>query len=51
MDGSFLVCKKGYEKEGDGHSSKVCCDRVRQNGFKPKEESFRLAIGKFFIIR
>jgi len=45
------VSKRGYEKEGDGLFSKVCCDRMRQNGFRPKEESFRQAVRKFCTIR
>ena len=42
----------GCEKEGDRLFSRVCCDRIRTNAFKPEEGRFRLGIRKMcFIIR
>ena len=46
------VCKVGYRKGGDRLSSRFCCDRTRRNGFRLKEEKFRLDIvEKLFSIR
>jgi len=38
--------KGSYGKEEDGLFSKICCDRTRKNGFKLKENRFRLDIRK-----
>jgi len=44
---SYITCKKQLEKKGEKreqcsiptswHFSKVCCDRIKGNGFKLKE--------------
>ena len=48
----FQYQKGGCKKEGDRLFSRVCCDRTRGNGFKPKEVRIRLDIRKiFFMIR
>ena len=38
--------KGSYGKEEDGLFSKICSDRRRKNGFKLKENRFRLDIRK-----
>ena len=46
------LLKRVCKNEGDRFVSRVCCDRTRGNGFRLKEERFRLVIGKkFFIVR
>ena len=43
---------EGYKKVEDRLFSRVCCDGTRRNGFKVKEERFRLYMGKkFFTIK
>ena len=49
---AFLYLEGRYKKEGDKLLSRVCYDRTRGNGFKLKEERFRLDIRKkFFTLR
>jgi len=41
-----------YRKDGEGLFRRVCCDRSRENGYKPKEVRFRLDMRKkFFTMR
>jgi len=48
---AFQYVKAGYNNEWDRLFSRVCCDRIRGNGFKVKEERFRLdRRKKFFTI-
>jgi len=37
-----LYLKGGYKKAGEGHFTRACSDRTRDNGFKLKEGRFRL---------
>jgi len=39
---TFQNLKGSYRKEGVRLFSRVCCDRTRGNGFKPKESRFKL---------
>jgi len=39
---TFQYLKGNYKKEGDRLFSKVCCDRIRSDGFKLNERRFRL---------
>ena len=49
---SFSVPEGSYREDGDRLLSRACCDRIRGNGFKLKEGSFRLAIRKkLFMMR
>ena len=43
---TFQYLKGSYRKEGDRLFSRVCGDRIRENGFKHKEYIFRLGIKK-----
>ncbi|KFQ53286.1 hypothetical protein N334_09561, partial [Pelecanus crispus] len=43
---TFQYLKGAYRKDGDSFFSKACCDRRRGNGFKLKEDRFRLDIRK-----
>ncbi|KFQ48706.1 hypothetical protein N334_11532, partial [Pelecanus crispus] len=56
LRGDFIAAsqylKGAYRKDGDNLFSKACCDRTRSNGFKLKEDRFRLDIRKaFFTMR
>jgi len=42
MIAAFQYLKGSYRKGRDRHFNRVCCDRIRGNGFKLKEEIFRL---------
>ena len=46
---AFQCLKGSYRKEGDRLFSRVCGDRTRGNGFKLKEDRFRLDIRKWFF--
>ncbi|KFQ59513.1 hypothetical protein N334_10464, partial [Pelecanus crispus] len=46
---AFQYLKGAYRKDGDNLFSKACCDRTRNNGFKLKEDRFRLDIKKKFF--
>ncbi|KFQ51705.1 hypothetical protein N334_04032, partial [Pelecanus crispus] len=49
---AFRYLKGAYRKDGENLFSKACCDRTRNNGFKLKEDRFRLDIKKeFFTMR
>jgi len=49
---TFKYLKGTQRKNGDNLFSKACCDRTRSNGFKLKEDRFRLDIRKkFFTVR
>ena len=49
---AFQYLKGDYRKDGDNLFSKACCDRTRSNGFKLRENRFRLEIRKkFFTMR
>ena len=46
---TFEYLKGAYGKGGDNLFSKACCDRTRSNGFKLREDRFRLDIRKKFV--
>jgi len=46
---AFQYLKGAYKKDGDKHSIRACCDRTRDNGFKPTEGRFSLDIRKKFF--
>jgi len=49
---SFQYLKGPYKREGDTIFSRACCNRTRGNGFKLKEDRFRLDVRKkFFMMR
>jgi len=49
---AFQYLKGAYKKDGDRLFSKACCEKTRGNGFKLKEDRFRLDIRKkFFTMR
>jgi len=49
---AFQYLKGAYRKDGEGLFTRVCSDRTRGNGCKPKEGRFRLDIRKkFFTMR
>jgi len=48
----FQYLKGAYRKGGENLFNKACCNRTRSNGFKLREDSFRLDIRKkFFTMR
>ncbi|TRZ24149.1 hypothetical protein HGM15179_002955 [Zosterops borbonicus] len=49
---AFQYLKGGYEKDGEGLSTKACRDRTRGKGFKQRQSRFRLDTGKklFFVM-
>jgi len=49
---AFQYFKEAYKKAEEGLFARACSDRSRGNGFKLKEGTFRLDIGKkFFTVR
>jgi len=49
---AFQYLKGPYRKDGEGLFTRVCSDRIRENGCKLKEGRFRLDImKKFFTMR
>jgi len=49
---AFQYLKWAYRKDGENLFSKACFDRTRSNGFKLREDRFRLHITKkYFTMR
>jgi len=49
---AFQYLKEAYRKDEENLFSRACCDRTRGNGFKVRENRFRLDIRKkFFTMR
>ena len=49
---AFQYLKGACRKDGDKLFSRACCDRTSGNGFKVKEDRFKIDIGKkFFTMR
>ncbi|GAB0190240.1 hypothetical protein GRJ2_001489300 [Grus japonensis] len=49
---AFQYLKGAYRKDGEGLFIRECSDRTRGNGFKVKEDRFRLGVRKkFFTVR
>ena len=46
---TFQCLKRSYKNEGDRLFIKVCCDRTRGNGFKPKRGDLDWLEGKSFL--
>jgi len=46
---AFQYSKGAYKKEWDRLFIRTLCDRTRSNGFKPKEDRFRLHTRKIFF--
>lgn len=52
LSASFQYLERVYKKNGDRLFSRDCSNRIRNNGFKLKEDLFTLNIRKnFFTIR
>jgi len=45
----YEYLKGACRKDGENIFSKACCDRTRSNGFKLREDRFRLNIKKKFF--
>ena len=45
---AFQNPEEGHKKEGNRLLSRICCDRMRGNGFRLKERRFRFSIRKKF---
>jgi len=52
LGAAFQYLKEAYKKAGGGLFTRACSDRTSGNGFKMKEDRFRLDIRKkFFAVR
>ncbi|KAJ7410695.1 hypothetical protein BTVI_52673 [Pitangus sulphuratus] len=52
LTAAFQYIKSAYKKEGEGIFAQADTDSTEGNGFKPKEQRFRLDVRKkFFIVR
>ena len=47
---AFHYLKGSCRKDGENYFRKVCCDKTRSNGFKLREDRFRLDIRKKFSV-
>jgi len=46
---AFQYLKGACRKDGENIFSRACCDRTRSNGFKLREDRFRLNVRKKFF--
>jgi len=52
LTAAFQYLKGACQKAGEGHFTGGCCNRTRDNGFRQKEDRFRLDTRKkFFAMR
>jgi len=51
LTAAFQYLKGAYRKDGEGLSIRECSDRMRGDGFKPREHRFRLDIRKKFFTK